>query len=507
MLLLYKETRNRIKTKANTSNNSNNRLQSHKNESYHSRDNKTSKRLFDNSKTINYEKSNSFLISKKIEELKDINNFLNIQRNKLKSNNNKNVTKTNTNNKKYSYTFQNFYNNYPQPEPLPKKIDIRIFNHNNNMNNIKSINPNSNSIYKTRNDKAVYDDKKILFILTNLGLENMYSKFKDNFITYNDLKFLTKEDFIEMKIPIGPRNRIIHFIKELNKIENQLDFQELKLFIDEYKKAISGKSFFNKKNRFNSNSLFLNSQNECHKQFNNSEITNNYKITNKYFSQNKFNYSKYSDISEKINIIKNNDRDNKGIIEYKNNNDNNKNISQIKNNNENYNASVDIDFIKTNFTNNDESVKYPSRIIDILYDAKTPKNKNKNFYFKKPNKLIRNNTCNKYNGAKIVRNKNNISKNSKTNLSKTLINKFDIINKEVEKYELNYRKLKNESKKRNRNVKRILSNNIFYHKSSNYLNFKDSINLSNNTSYFVYHTNDNDFKEDEKRNIHIELNK
>jgi hypothetical protein len=139
---------------------------------------------------------------------------------------------------------------------------------------------NSNSIYKSRNDKVDYDDKKILFILTNLGLENLYSKFKENFITYNDLIFLTKDDFIEMKIPIGPRNRIIHFIEEFNKIENQLDFQELKLFIDEYKKAISGKSFYNKKNRFNSNSLFLNPKDDYFQKYANSEITNNINLPN-----------------------------------------------------------------------------------------------------------------------------------------------------------------------------------------------------------------------------------
>lgn len=64
---------------------------------------------------------------------------------------------------------------------------------------------------------------------------------------YDDLKFLTKDDFIEMKIPIGPRNRIMHFIEELNKIENQLDFNELKSFIDEYKKAYSGNFLKNQK--------------------------------------------------------------------------------------------------------------------------------------------------------------------------------------------------------------------------------------------------------------------
>ena len=498
MLLLYKETRNKIKSKMNIPNNHNIKLQSHKNELYNFKNNKTAKEFLSNSKTINHEKSNSFLIPKKIGELKDITNFINIQRNKIKQNDKKHLIKKNENKNQnqYSYTFQNFYNNYPQPEPFPKKIDIRIFNHNDKINNIKKT--DSDSIYKTRNDETIYDDKKILFILINLGLENIYSKFKDNFITYNDLKFLTKEDFIEMKIPIGPRNRIIHFIEEFNKIENQLDFQELKLFIEEYKKTISGKS----KTRFNSNSLFLNSKNECSKNFNNSEITSNNKKIEKIFSQYKlYNSKNYSEMNDKNKIKGNYSIADKMINEYKKNNN-----EKIKNNNENYNTSVDIEFNKTNFTYNDESVKYTSKIYDNIYDLKTPINKIKNFYFKKPTKLIRNNTFNKYNGAKDIRNKNNISKKNNRSLSRTLMNKLDIINKEVEKYELNYKKLKNETKRRNKKVQQILSDNIFYHKNSNYLNYKEN-NERNNNSYIIYNTNSNDLKEDEKRNIIIELNK
>ena len=504
MLLLYNETRNKIKKKLNSSNKNNYRLHSYKNESFNSKENKATKGLISNSKTINYEKQNSCFIPKKIEELKDITNFINIQRNKIKENNKKNLIKNNSNKRQnqYSYTFQNFYNNYPQPEPFPKKIDIRIINHNNDTNNIKSI--DSNSIYKTRNDKADYDDKKILFILTNLGLENLYSKFKDNFITYNDLNFLTKDDFIEMKIPIGPRNRIIHFIEEFNKIENQLDFQELKLFIDEYKKAISGKSFYNKKNRFNSNSLFLKPKDDYFQKYANSEITNNIKKTEKIFSQNHLHNSKYSSINENMNIFKSNySIDDKEISEYKNNN---KKKNKIKYN-ENNNTSIDNEFNKTNFTYNDESINYPSKIYGSKNDSKTPKNKIKNFYFKKPHKLLRNYSFNIYNGAKNIKNKNNNNHHHR-NLSKTLINKLDIINKEVEKYEINYKKLKNETKRRNKHVQKILSNNIFYHKSSNYLNYKENNNKnSHSNSYIICHTNNNDLEEEKERNIHIELNK
>ena len=224
MLLLYKEIRNKIKSPINSSTKTNYNTYIKKNESFNYKNQKAQKQLFSNSKTINYEKPNSFFVSKKIEELKDISNFINHQNNKIKESKKRKLLKNSLN--KYSYTFQNFYNNYPKPEPFPKKIDIRIFNHNDNENKKNNNNNDSSSI----NDRDIYDDKKILFILTNLNLENLYSKFKDNYITYNDLKFLTKDDFIEMNIPIGPRNRLIHFIKEFKKIKEPLDFKQLKYF-------------------------------------------------------------------------------------------------------------------------------------------------------------------------------------------------------------------------------------------------------------------------------------
>ena len=470
MLLYYNERRNKIKNKNNSTTKNVFRLQTKMDKSFISKDKKINKGLFANSKTINFEKSNSFFIPKKIGELKTITNYTNAHKHKMVENH-KNQLIKNENKKQYSYTFQNFYNNYPQPEPFPKKIDIRIINQNDNNSNNKSRN------------KEIYDDKKILFILSNLGLENLYSKFKDNFITYNDLKFLSKDDFVEMKIPIGPRNRIIHFIKEFNKIEKQLDFQELKLFLDEYNKIISGKIVYkknndnNNKNRFCSNPLLFNSCND----FNiNNDIINNSDINN---------HKKNNICQSFINDKNSYSIDDTEIKEYICNNHKKRNRNKNKENN---NSSMDIDFYKTNFTYNDESIKYPSKIFDNKNDTKTPLNKFKNFYFKKPNKLIRNNTFNKINGAKNVRHKS--FKMNNINLSKTFKSKLDLITKEVEKYELNYKKLKNETKRRNKNVQKILSNNLFYSKNSNFLKYKEN-NQSNNNSYIIYHANNkNDFE-------------
>ena len=162
---------------------------------------------------------------------------------------NKNNENNYYNNKKYSeYFVKNdlFMNekelkNEEIPEPEP--YIINKYNTKNKIENSKQINKNKN---KTNKNNI---DIKLNFTLSNLELNELKNVFEENYIFFEDLFLLTKEDFVEMKIPIGPRNRIIHFIEEFNKIEKQLDFQELKLFIDEYKKAISGKSFYNKKNR------------------------------------------------------------------------------------------------------------------------------------------------------------------------------------------------------------------------------------------------------------------
>jgi G3E family GTPase len=51
--------------------------------------------------------------------------------------------------------------------------------------------------------------------LVSNGFEQYVSYFLENQLTYADLPFLTKEDLIDMKIPIGPRNRLIKIIESL----------------------------------------------------------------------------------------------------------------------------------------------------------------------------------------------------------------------------------------------------------------------------------------------------
>jgi hypothetical protein len=115
---------------------------------------------------------------------------------------------------------------------------------------LKYKNDNSNSKEEsTFNPNTTYqkEDSNILYLLMNLNLGNLYNIFISNCISFSDLFLLNKEDFIEMKIPIGPRNRIMHFILEYKKVGKKFDFMELSNFLNYYKK-IMDKPFMDETN-------------------------------------------------------------------------------------------------------------------------------------------------------------------------------------------------------------------------------------------------------------------
>ena len=580
-MLFYEEVRNKLKNQSKSNKNINNHKIINDKKSHFNIYNTNKENNLNSQNISNIKKSKSFFLSKKLQELQYIPSYINKRENKQ--------------NKRFSYIFKNLHN-YPLPEPLPKKIDIRIINNNSNFNT-NNIN-NTTSMYKNKDDKSIYDDKKILFILLNLGLENLFSKFKDNCITFNDLKFLTKEDFIEMKIPIGPRNRIIHFIRELQKVQNNLDFEGLKNFIEKYKIYISeykpkGISENNKKNEeslkiidLNNNKYIINDSQYESEKIDNISIFDKYKndsqYNNSFFSYNKsnnnynksninildnynnfnFNHNNNSIHNDKIKYCmenklrkylihsenqknnklypkdndkdnaKNNDNDNNDNIYKKqlnhynsflscnlNNKDKNKDKDKDKddNNNQNYrrNYSQNIRNKKINnysykniLTYNNEFIKFAhlkSNSSNFAkyneYVPKTKNKKNKN-NIKKQNKENKENI--KYNTTTthFKNNQNNSFHSNYYNLSKNLLNKYDIINKEVEKYQINYERLKNETKRRNKNVMKILSSNSFVFRNNNIYK-RNKYNICNDKKIKNNHNKDLDEKE---KNLKIELN-
>ena len=170
----------------------------------------------------------------------------------------------------------------PKPEPLPMKI------------NLTHIDDEISSTSLNNKIDQIQEDKKIIYLLTNLGLEKLYTVFNNNFIKFNDLFLLTKEDFIEMKIPIGPRNRLIHFIREFLKFAKTFNFQELHDFFTIYKKNLN-------KSLINSNKLSFN--NNCHPVINNFLNAGDNNISKESFEKNSNTYYK-NNTYDKVNLSK-----------------------------------------------------------------------------------------------------------------------------------------------------------------------------------------------------------
>lgn len=143
-------------------------------------------------------------------------------------------SENNNNNKISSQINQNYF---PQPEPFPKTINNN-FNTSNNLKYKKDYsNSKESSIgYSIRSNKR--EDNNILYLLINLNLGELYNIFISNSISFADLFLLDKNDFSEMKIPIGPRNRILHFLSEYKKYGKKFDFMELSVFLNKYKQLM-----------------------------------------------------------------------------------------------------------------------------------------------------------------------------------------------------------------------------------------------------------------------------
>lgn len=73
-------------------------------------------------------------------------------------------------------------------------------------------------------------DNRLSFTLVTLGLGHLLDEFTKNLITFNDLLMLSKEDLEELKLPFGPRNRILKFAQLYKKSAKAYNFDELKEF-------------------------------------------------------------------------------------------------------------------------------------------------------------------------------------------------------------------------------------------------------------------------------------
>ena len=409
----------------------------------------------------------------------------------------------------------------------------------------------------SRNNK--YNNKKndkLLFTLKTLDLENLLNEFYLNYITFNDIFLLSREDLIEMKIPIGPRNRILYFAEEYKKKAVNYDLNELIFFFQNHKEFIINDNHFNF--GFNKNNILNNDNNMIEEPpipmskpfqilFNNiNNNENNIDNNNNNFVNNNFNNNFRNDIlnSPKSNSTK------KFIKEKKNNKDipipikvknielNNINTNfQSKgsyrqkssslvnkefklNDIENYNEEEnDIDLIYQSLSNSNKK-----RINARNYNTTSTKNDTNNKYINKSYGYSKQSTMNRSNSYSIQSNNsvnNNINKCKPTS---QVLKNFENIFSEVENFQNQYERMKEKSEERNNKINSLLNkrcnsneiekikkqlmntnynnNNIKKRNNHNIINN----NNSNNSNNMIF-INEKDLINESERNLNEELSK
>ena len=454
-------------------------------------------------KNENYESSNNLTMNKTGKNFRS-SYKKNIKKEKERELEN-NLPQFYTNNKNYSEYFlrNDLFNdnkkeeqNEEIPEPEPYIINKYITKNKsyNNFNKVK-INNNCEKINQSKsnsNRNKNTTDLKLNFTLSNLELNELKNVFEDNYIFFEDLFLLTKEDFIEMKIPIGPRNRLLNFIKKYKNYAKTFDLNELSSFINKYKDSINS--------------------NEIDTSIGETPSTNNkYKSTMTNSKEKKLNISNLEE--ETNNNNKNNIIDDLNEIINQNNN-NNKRCNTYKTiESRNYNDE-DIDTEKDNNKNNNnvnknifsnslfnEFTSYATDLKDSNFDFVDVNNtKNQNKLNKSNmlkieclNSLISKNNSPFITNNDLIQNKNNkvgnqnIYVKTKSKMQQnTYYKNYQNIFSEIEKYQMNYEKMKKENDDRNNKINNLLDKknktNIQYLKmklkNSKYYNDEDLVNES-----------------------------
>ena len=112
--------------------------------------------------------------------------------------------------------------------------------------NINNINNNEDNNSKNNKKECNECDEKVAYVLKVLELESIIDKFSSNFISFNDLFLLRRQDLLEMNVPIGKRNRLLHFLEKYKNIAINYDFNEVKNYLYKYKNLYKNNLFIDK---------------------------------------------------------------------------------------------------------------------------------------------------------------------------------------------------------------------------------------------------------------------
>ena len=105
---------------------------------------------------------------------------------------------------------------------------------NNNKENYEQkpiINEDNNNI----TENIGYEDIRLNYVMTKLGLEDLLPIFEQYHMSFNDILFLTKDDLNELGLKIFQKNRLISFVEEYSAKAKNYTLEEIETFFEENK--------------------------------------------------------------------------------------------------------------------------------------------------------------------------------------------------------------------------------------------------------------------------------
>ena len=85
------------------------------------------------------------------------------------------------------------------------------------------------------NENYEYQDFRLNYVMTKLGLESLIPVFEQYHMSFNDILFLSKEDLEEIGLKIFQKNRLISFIEEYSAQAKNYSLEEIETFFEENK--------------------------------------------------------------------------------------------------------------------------------------------------------------------------------------------------------------------------------------------------------------------------------
>ena len=108
---------------------------------------------------------------------------------------------------------------------------IIINKNNENYEQEPIINEDNNNI----TENIGYEDIRLNYVMTKLGLEDLLPIFEQYHMSFNDILFLTKDDLNELGLKIVQKNRLISFVEEYSAKAKNYTLEEIETFFEENK--------------------------------------------------------------------------------------------------------------------------------------------------------------------------------------------------------------------------------------------------------------------------------